>query len=123
MPEIERDNKGLFTKGNNGGPGRPAKVRELTRLAILNEVVDDEKWRTVVTIALNDAIGGADGQTREKGRRFLADYLIGKPVERIQLIKDEGYGVDLSEYSDEELRSLARGGDSGADETRESTPG
>lgn len=116
---MERDSKGLFAPGNQTakGIGRPPKARELARLAILTEIVNEEKWRAVVEIALSDAIAGADGQTREKGRRFIADYLIGKPVERVAIIREDDPGVDLSEFSDDELRALSAGSPSGVGTT------
>ena len=115
----ERDAKGLFAPGNQTakGIGRPPKARELARLAILTEIVNEDKWRAVVEIALSDAIAGADGQTREKGRRFIADYLIGKPIERIALVHEDAPGGDLSEFSDDELRAIAAGSTSGAGAT------
>lgn len=116
---TERDNRGLFAPGNQvaKGIGRPPKARELARLAILAEIVNEEEWRKVVQIALADAVGGADGQTREKGRRFIADYLIGKPIERIALVDERGPAPDLSELSDDELRALAAGSASGVETT------
>lgn len=116
---TERDSKGLFAPGNKTakGIGRPPKARELARLAILTEIVNETKWREVVTVALNDAIGGADGATREKGRRFIADYLIGKPIERVAIVREDDPGRDLSEYSDDELRALAAGSASGVGTT------
>lgn len=116
---MERDSKGLFAPGNQTakGIGRPPKARELARLAILTEIVNETEWRKVVQIALNDAIGGADGQTREKGRRFIADYLIGKPIERIALVDERTPERDLSDLSDDELRALAAGSASGASTT------
>lgn len=118
MTQDGRDNKGRFGPGNKLSPGRAPKARELARLAILNEIVNEENWRAVVTSALNDAISGADGATREKGRRFIADYLIGKPIEHVEISAPrEDEGIDLSEFDDEELRALANGGSGGATET------
>jgi len=113
----ERDSRGLFAPGNQTakGIGRPPKARELARLAILAEIVNETEWRKVVQIALNDAIGGADGQTREKGRRFIADYLIGKPIERIALVDERTPERDLSDLSDDELRALAAGSAGGVE--------
>jgi len=117
---AERDSKGLFAPGNQTakGIGRPPKARELARLAILTEIVNESAWRQVVAVALADAIGGADGQTREKGRRFIADYLIGKPVERIALVDERSPAPDLDDLSDDELRALAAGSGGGAGETQ-----
>lgn len=119
---AERDSKGLFAPGNQTakGIGRPPKARELARLAILTEIVNETEWRKVVQIALNDAIGGADGQTREKGRRFIADYLIGKPIERVAIVREDAPERDLSDLSDDELRALAAGSASGVETTERS---
>ena len=108
--ELMPRDDGRFKPGWRGGPGRPSRVKEEARLAIVREIVTDTDWRALVQSALNDAISGADGATRDRGRRFLADYLIGRPIARVALgIDDQPQGeqYDLSNMTDDELRAIA----------------
>jgi hypothetical protein len=107
--ELLPKGDGKFQKGWKGGPGRPSRVKEAARLAIASEVVTDQDWRALVEKALDDAINGADGATRDRGRRFLADYLLGRPINRVALASDEPQDdkPDLSGLSDDELRAIA----------------
>lgn len=107
--ELLPKDDGRFRPGWRGGPGRPSRVKEAAKLAIASEVVTDDEWRKVVQKALDDAINGLDGQTRDRGRRFLTDYLLGKPINRVALASDEPQDdkPDLSNLSDDELRVIA----------------
>lgn len=106
----ERDTGGKFREGHAGGPGRPPRAREAARLEILNEVVTADDWRKICEVALTDAIHADEGKDREKGRRFIADYLIGKPRQTINVTSDADAWVDSYEdKTDEELRAAAAG--------------
>lgn len=96
--------KGKFKEGNPGGPGRPPKARELAYLAVIQEVVTLQDWRSIISKAKRDALGirivatsagqtieddpTSDGTTREKGRRFIAEYIIGKPKQPVAISDD-----------------------------------
>jgi hypothetical protein len=104
----DRDAEGHYIKGHPGGPGRPAKARELAYLAILREVVSLEEWRRIIQTAKEDALG-RNWQARDRARRFLAEYAIGKPPQTIRL-EEEGDTFDqFDELSDDELRAIVEG--------------
>lgn len=106
--EVLPKDDGRFKPGWKGGPGRPSRVTEAARLAIASEVVTDQDWRALFEKALDDAINGADGATRDRGRRFLADYLLGRPINRVALANDEPEApANLDHLSDDELRAIA----------------
>ncbi len=112
----ERDEKGQFKKGHEGIGGRPPKAREQAILAVIREVVTLEKWHAIIEKAVNDAISDEDGRTRDKARRFLAEYQIGKPAQTIRLQQTNDEADAYDELSDEELRAIiaAAGSDAGA---------
>lgn len=68
-----------------------------------------DDWRKVCERALNDAITGEDYNAREKGRRFIADYLIGKPRQTIQINTTQEADDPYAHLSDEELVAIASG--------------
>ncbi len=103
----ERSEKGQFKTGWKGGPGRPSKAREKARLAILSAVVTEDKWKAICEKAVDDALHDEDGRTRDKARRFVAEYLIGKPRQTIALTKDDDAGGDdWGDVSDDDLRAI-----------------
>lgn len=107
MNENERGEKGHFAQGWKGGPGRPSKAREKARLAILSAVVTEDKWKAICEKAVDDAISDEDGRTRDKARRFVAEYLIGKPRQTIALTKDDDAGADeYDDLTDDDLRDI-----------------
>ena len=79
---LERDENGRFTKGNAGGPGRPTKSKEEKYYLVTQRAVSLKDWRAVVKRAVDQAIQG-DAQAR----KFLAEYLLGKPE---QVLKHAG---------------------------------
>jgi len=107
----ERNQKGRWQKGQTGNPnGRPPKARETARLKTLAEVVTQDEWRRICEVALKDATDEGDYQAREKGRRFIADYLIGKPRQTVSIQRDGGDGSSaLDDLTDEELEAIAGG--------------
>jgi hypothetical protein len=74
---AERDENGKFAKGNPGGPGRPKKEREERFTEITLSAVTFKDWEEIIKKAVTQAKRG-DAQAR----KFLADYLIGPPVQR-----------------------------------------
>ena len=86
MPE--RDETGKFKKGNVGGPGRPKKEREERFYEILVTTVTFERWKKIVSKAAEQAERGD-----QAARKWLADYLIGAPVQRTELTGKDGGAI------------------------------
>lgn len=77
---MVRDPKtGHFLPGNPGGPGRGRRSKEEQYLRALTMRVSLEDWSEIIDKAVVDAKFGDD-----KARRWLSDYLIGKPTEYVQ---------------------------------------
>ena len=75
---MVRDKKGRFIKGVSGNPkGRSQKSREERYLDILVSTVTEQDWQAIIQRAIGDAKKGDN-----TARKWLADYLIGPPVER-----------------------------------------
>lgn len=77
---AERNNKGQFTTGNKASPGRKPRPAEREYLEATIESVSLEDWRLVVVKAVKLAKAG-DYQAR----RWLGDYVIGKPPQILEL--------------------------------------
>jgi len=104
-----------FQKGNQEwkkrktqSPGRPPRpVEEKYHKWLLARVTKDV-WIKIVDVAISRAQAGDD-----RARRFLADWCLGKPVERKELSGPEGGPIettgttfDYSVLSDEQLDTL-----------------
>lgn len=76
---AERDENGRFIKGHSGGPGRPTKKREDRYYEIMLTSVTFEDFKSIVKKAVEQAARG-DGTAR----KWLADYLIGPPVQKTE---------------------------------------
>ena len=76
---IEREANGDFAVGNKGGPGRPKKERELRYYEIMQSKCTFKEWGTIVQKAVDQAKRGDTS-----ARKFLADYLLGPPVQRLE---------------------------------------
>jgi hypothetical protein len=75
---MTRDDKGRFVNGISGNPsGRPPKKREERFLEVTLEACTFEDWRKIIIKAIEQAKRGDS-----MARKFLADYLIGPPVQR-----------------------------------------
>ena len=66
-----------FQPGNPGGPGRPPRSQEDRILTEMIKQLDDDTLAEVVAAAIKGARAG-----QVKHLRFLAEYLIGTPVQR-----------------------------------------
>ena len=126
---MERDEKGHFLKGNKGGPGRPKKKREKRYYEIALSAVPLNQWRRIFRKAAQQAEAG-DGVAR----RFLADYLLGRPTQEVRLDArtdmaimlqwDDGYDNDneaaaAPAATDDSPEHGEIQGDSGGEEIRE----
>lgn len=103
--QAERDEKGRFKKGNKISPGRAPVAREIRYYDILKTSVTFSDWEDIVKKAVNDAKRG-DGVAR----KWLADYLIGPPVEHKD-ITSGGKPIDFSKMSDDKLFLIVEGSD------------
>lgn len=93
---TERDAKGRFVKGQSGNPdGRPKREVEADYLVMLGAVVTPERWRAIVEKAATQAERGDD-----RARRWLSDYLIGKPVERVEMSGADGAAIRVEWVND-----------------------
>ncbi len=81
----ERDEKGRFTKGNGGGPGRPKKNREDRYYEIAMNACPFADWRAIWKKAVKQAKTGDS-----TARKFVADYLIGPPIQQLRGSGDKG---------------------------------
>lgn len=68
-----------FKKGNPGGPGRPKKSTEDKYLRRLSASVNMRDWESIIDRAIYDAKKGDTA-----ARKWLADYLVGLPVQRME---------------------------------------
>ena len=115
----DRTPQGQFAPGNPGGPGRPPKARELAYLAVLREAVSLDDGAPVVARAKADAVsagyGEGEGATRDKARRFLADYLLGRPAQTLHLDRgDDDVSDQYDGYTADELHAIIAAAESGA---------
>jgi hypothetical protein len=77
---MDRDPSGRFVKGQSGNPaGRPKKEREEQYLEITLSAVSFTDWRKIIQKARDQAMRGD-----AVARKFLADYLIGPPVQKLE---------------------------------------
>ncbi len=75
-----RDDKGRFSKGNPGGPGRPRRTVEREYLDATLNSVSLEDWQAIVRKAVTDAKQG-----NAWARSWLGDYVLGKPPQILEL--------------------------------------
>lgn len=131
MPDNNHLSDGRFAPGNKAalGHGR-ARVRRTERVRDMQETVSPEKWRAIVEKSVRDALGvrivvlvegpdtgtqrveddpNSDGVERDRARRFLADYLIGRPIQPLEVeTVDESVDELFSEFNSDELRTLLK---------------
>ena len=83
---AERNEDGTFKKGVSGNPhGRPPREREDRYYQILYTTVTFEKWKEIVKKAVMQAEKGDS-----TARKWLADYLIGAPIQRTEQTGADG---------------------------------
>ena len=89
-----RDQKGRFSKGNPGGPGRKKREAEESYLACVAEVCSVDRWRAICERAVQDA---EDGDPT--ARQWLSKHLVGdEPAVSINMLMEPG--VKLLEHDD-----------------------
>lgn len=80
-----RDSRGRFVSGSSGNPkGRQTKDRETRYLSVAQRACGFSEWREIVSVAVAQAKRG-DAQAR----RWLSEYLIGKPVPIRDDVRDD----------------------------------
>lgn len=82
---VDRDEHGRFKKGWTGGPGRPRREVEEQYLSATIARVPVEEWQKVIDKALTQAIAGDS-----EARKWLSDYLMGKPILRHEVAGENG---------------------------------
>ena len=88
--EIKRDENGKFTKGTGGGPGRPKREREAQYYRILEMAVSADDWSAICCKAVEQAKRGD-----AVARKFIADYLLGTPPQRIEHSGEDGKAMEI----------------------------
>ncbi len=104
---MGRDAQGRFIKGSSGNPlGRAKRKAEDEFLAALSRRVSLADWIAVIDKALLLAKGEGDARARQ----WLSDYLIGKPIQRVEHAGRGGGPLqavvatdDLGDLTDDEL--------------------
>jgi len=95
---MVRDAKGKFIKGVSGNPhGRPSKAKEERYYEILISTVTKESWKAIIERAVYDAKRGDTS-----ARKWLADYIIGPPVERKEITGADSQPLIIKVVYDEE---------------------
>jgi hypothetical protein len=88
------ERNGRFVKGGLPGPGRPKGARAPSDYLVrLKDKVPFETWDAVCDKAIAQALDG-DARARE----WLANYLIGRPLQAVALAEPVGSGVTLSMF-------------------------
>jgi hypothetical protein len=87
---TDRNANGRFAAGWHGGPGRPRRTVEAQYLIALRESVPLELWNKVCETAVAQAVAGD-----AKAREWLANYLIGRPIEAVAVEEPQGPRLTL----------------------------
>lgn len=83
---MTRDDNGRFVKGTSGNPkGRTKRQVEDTYLQAFRDSVSPDDWGAIIARAVSDAKKGD-----AVARKFIADYLIGQPVQRSEVTGKDG---------------------------------
>ena len=78
---ANRDNTGRFLPGHNlGGPGRPKKADEERLLEIIDEVVDEDRFR----IGIEKLWSMVESHGSTRAFQILMDRRYGKPQIRVE---------------------------------------
>ena len=89
---TERDDTGRFVKGSTGNPrGRLPKERETKFYELTLSTVTFADWKEIIEKAVSQAKKGD-----AVARKFLADYLIGPPVQRQEIGGPDGGALNIT---------------------------
>lgn len=90
---VARDKNGRFKKGHSGNPrGRPKRTTDERYIRALARTVRIKDWEKIVTTGIARAKAGDLGWAR-----FLAEYLMGKPIQRMEHSGPEGQPIETRE--------------------------
>lgn len=95
-----RNEKGQFTKGNPGGPGRPRREVEARNLQLFWATVSDEDWQAVVAAMIKQAKRG-----NVAAAQWLGNYHMGKPQDSVDITSNGdklNFNVKWGDGSDSE---------------------
>jgi len=81
---AKRDARGRWLPGQSANPGGRTKVKK-DYLESMRAVATPAKWRAICGRAIEDAIQGD-----AHARRWLSDYLLGRPSQAVSLSGDIG---------------------------------
>jgi len=101
--EQKRDENGRFVKGGGGGPGRPPRANNEQYYELMQSTCSPAEWRKIVKKAVEQAKRG-----NHPARKFLADYLLGPPLQRHEVLLKS---LDLSTLSIAQLERISAGED------------
>lgn len=102
----ERDSKtGQFKKGHRGLGGRKPRSREELYREAFRTAVSVQQWIKIIKKAANDAVHPTQHAARHQARTFLANYLIGPPVQKIAPTDPSGEN-EYAAMSDAQLLAL-----------------
>ncbi len=93
---------GQFQKGHAGTGGRPSAKKEEAYQRAFRTAVTPTEWAKVIKKALYNAKKGD-----KDARKWLGDYLVGVPVQRIAPVDPSGKNP-YEAHSDEQMRNIAR---------------
>lgn len=99
---MDRDKKGRFAKGNPGNPnakGRPKRNTEDKYLQALRDTVKLKDWEEITEKAIQQARKGD-----RSARQWLSDYLLGKPIQNVNIEAQTDLTVMLA-WDDAELET------------------
>lgn len=94
---ADRDSKGRFIKGQTGNPaGRMPKEREVQYRDILVTAVPVEDWHEIIYKAVKQAKQGD-----ATARKWLTDYLVGVPAQKMELTGKDGKTIEVRLVKDD----------------------
>ncbi len=93
MAEEVRDKKGRFGKGHKGGPGRPALKAYNRFRQMLLDSVDDDEFKAVVQVLVEQAKAGEAWAVKE-----FFDRMCGKSQQAVELTTPQDAGKLWAEF-------------------------
>jgi hypothetical protein len=87
---MTRDENGRFVKGHPKMGGRPTRAKEDAYYRILMTACSQKDWEAIVDKAVEQAKRGD-----AVARKWLADYLVGPPIERKEITGADGGAIHV----------------------------
>ncbi len=87
---MVRDKNGRFVKGHEGMGGRPSRTKEEQYYRVLMTACSLADWEMIVDKAVEQAKRGD-----AVARKWLADYLVGPPIERKEVTGADGSALTI----------------------------